>query len=248
MLDLNRLFMPYIPHFFSYRRDVKSVIGFSIERSYTLDKFVHYAWVDYMSNDGMNRGFDCYEVFSTTKPSSRITVVQKGFLWEADDAAWVYLHRPEELYQQMLDFNEPVGFAGSYVLPLPDDRPVLYKDVVNDTLHTAALVVRAVYSPRSKGIVPKKYADLLVDAVDGILGLLYMRGVGTTVEFRSITPYKRYHSHSIPGRPWLDAEDLDDLIMIVNRMLGEHKYNVRTPEKFYTMLAMKALEDSHANE
>ena len=72
VLDLYRLFMPYLPHFFSYKRDVKSVIGFSVEHSYALDRFVHYAWVDYMSNDGMTRNFDCYEVFSTTKPSSKI--------------------------------------------------------------------------------------------------------------------------------------------------------------------------------
>jgi hypothetical protein len=252
VLDLYRLFMPYLPHFlehgwYSHKRNVKSFIGFSVEHSYAMDKFVHYAWADYMSSDGMTRSFDCHEVFSTTKPSSKIMIVPKGFLWEADDAAWVYSHRLEELYQRMLDFNEPVGFVGNYVLPLPDDRPVLYKNVVNGTLFTAALVVRAAYSPRSYGIVPKKHADLLVDAVDGILGLLYERGVGTSIEFRSLAPYKRYYGHPLAGKSWLDAEDLDDLIITVNRMLGKHKYKVRTPEKFYTMLAMKALEASHAN-
>jgi hypothetical protein len=250
-LDLYRLFMPYLYHYkennmFSSGHRTKGFLGFSVEHIYGLAKYGHYVWFDEIDNNGSTRGFDCREVFHTFKPSSRVCIVPKGFLWEADDLPKVMTLHREELYRRMLAFNEPVGFVDDYVLPLPDDRPVLYKHVVNDTVYLAALVVRVAYSPGAKGVVPKRHANLFVDAVEGILGLIYERGAGTMVEFRSTNPYKHYHSPFYAGKAWLDAEDLDDLMVTINRMVG-HKFAVRTPEKFYTLLAMKAWEANHAN-
>ncbi len=250
-LDLYRLFMPYLYHcrengLRNHTHHEKGFLGFSVERSYGLNKYKHYVWVDYIGNNGLIRSFDGFEVFYTFKPSSRVSVVPEGFLWKVDDMPQVKLLNREDLYRRMLAFNEPVGFVDDYVLPLPDDRPVLYKHVVNDTVYLAALVVRVAYSPNAKGVVPKRHANLLMDAIDGTLGLLYERGMGTIVEFRSANPYRHYHSSIYANKAWLDAKNLDDLIVTVNRMIG-HKLGVRTPEKFYALLAMKALEVTNAN-
>jgi hypothetical protein len=250
-LDLYRLFMPYLYHckdsdLYSSSHRAKGFLGFSVERSYGLDKYKHYVWIDSIDNNGLVRSFDNLEVFHTFKPSSRVSIVPKGFLWEVDDIPKVMLLHREYLYRRMMAFNEPVGFVDDYVLPLPDEKPTLYKYAVNDTVYLAALAVRAAYSPGAKAVVPKQHADLFVDAIDGVLGLLYERRVGTIVEFRSANPYKHYHSYPYSGKAWLDAKNLDDLMMTINRMAG-HKFTVRTPEKFYTLLAMKAWEANHAN-
>jgi hypothetical protein len=250
-LDFYNLFMPYFYHFhesglYASSHRAKGFLGFSVEHSYGLGKYRHYVWFDEIGDNGLTRSFDCLEVFYTFKPSSRISVVPKGFLWEVDDVPQVKLLHRESLYQRMMAFDEPVGFIDDYVLPLPDDKPVLYKYVSNGVVLMAALVVRAAYSPNAKAVVPKRHADLLIDAIDGVLGLLYERGIGTIVEFRSANPYRHYHSHPYTGKAWLDAKNLDDLIMTINRMAG-HKLTVRTPEKFYAMLAMKALGANHAD-
>jgi hypothetical protein len=250
-LDLYRLFMPYLYHCIENglhcsSGQTKGFLGFSVERSCGLDEYKHYVWIDSIDNNGLTRGFDCLEVFHTFKPSSRVSVVPKGFLWEVDDMPKVMLYRREDLYRRMMAFDEPVGFIDDYVLPLPDDKPVLYKYVANNTVYLAALVVKAAYSPGAKGLVPRHHANLFTDALEGVLGLLYERGTGTIAEFRSANPYRHYHSHPYAGKAWLDAEDLDDLMVTINRIKG-HKFAVRTPEKFYALLAMKAWEANHAN-
>lgn len=250
-LDLYSLFMPYLYYYREsgmYRNSpkVKCYIGFSAEHSYTLDRYFHYAWIDYMSRDGMTRSLGRTEVFQTFKPSSRINLIPKDFLWEADDVALIQLLDRNDLWKIMMTFGEPVGFVDSYLLPLPDDKPVLFKHVVNGTVHLAILVVKAVYSPRARGVVPKQHADLFIDGEEGILGLSYERGVGTVIDFRTYETLKRYYQHPIAGKPWLDAEGLDDLMLVVNRMMG-HKFTVRTPEKFYALLSMKALEAKHGD-
>ncbi len=250
-LDLYNLFMPYLYHYhesgvYSSSHKVKGFLGFSVEHSYGQGKYEHYAWYDLISDSGRTRSFSRLEVFRTFKPSSRVVFYQKGFLREAEDMAEIKLLHRENLYQRMVTFNEPVGFVDDYVLPLPDDKPMLFAHNSHGTVYTAALVVKASYSPSIRAVFPKQHANLFIDAVDGMLGLLYERGNGTRVEFRSTNPYKLMYGITHVGKSWLDAKDFDDLMVSVNRLMG-HKLTVRTPEKFYALLATKALEVSYAH-